>query len=260
MFGTIILEAYSKNEAKDIANFIEEICSPCDDYGWASAGLYAFWDIVTFELLYIGLASDLAVRFKQHNGLIACPEESTKKNRIDAYFDKNTKLGYTIFVQSCFCQPTVSRNSSHHEELRNHTSPLRRFAISEGVNNIKAAEGQLLESFNKIHSQYPDWNEMGGNARSRKHATEGNYEQIVKYLTFSPELSPLVSRSSLRELSSNATFEGFENNLQKVREFMLHLGMSYNESIAFVKKNDSYFAMLLEREEFQDYCSKKSSL
>lgn len=51
------------------ANAIDDLCSPKDNYGWASAGIYCFW-------VYIGLAGDLAERFKQHNGILPTKEGS----------------------------------------------------------------------------------------------------------------------------------------------------------------------------------------
>ena len=44
MFGTVIIDAYRKDEAMEMANAIDDLCSPNDTYGWASAGIYCFWD------------------------------------------------------------------------------------------------------------------------------------------------------------------------------------------------------------------------
>ena len=62
MFGTVILDAYTKDETKELADAINDLCCPNDNYGWASAGIYCFWDYYTREVLYIGLARDLYVR------------------------------------------------------------------------------------------------------------------------------------------------------------------------------------------------------
>lgn len=42
MFGTVIIDAYRKEEAMEMANAIDDLCSPKDNYGWASAGIYCF--------------------------------------------------------------------------------------------------------------------------------------------------------------------------------------------------------------------------
>lgn len=42
MFGTVIIDAYRKEEALEMADAIDDLCSPTDNYGWASAGIYCF--------------------------------------------------------------------------------------------------------------------------------------------------------------------------------------------------------------------------
>ena len=64
IFGTIILDAYTVDEVKSMSSFIEEICSPLDNYGWSSAGIYCFWDYYTKEILYIDLARSSALSHK----------------------------------------------------------------------------------------------------------------------------------------------------------------------------------------------------
>lgn len=39
MFGTVIIDAYRKEEAMEMANAIDDLCSPKDNYSWASAGI-----------------------------------------------------------------------------------------------------------------------------------------------------------------------------------------------------------------------------
>lgn len=82
MFGTIIMDSYKADEAESMSQNIDEICSPMDTVGWASAGIYSFWDYYTKDVLYIGLASDLCVRFRQHNGLLPIDENACKVRQI----------------------------------------------------------------------------------------------------------------------------------------------------------------------------------
>ena len=49
---------------------------------------------------------------------------------------------------------------------------------------------------------------------------------------------PIVSCSTIRELSENAEWAWYENYLHAVRMDMLMLGMEYQEALEFVKKND----------------------
>ena len=79
MFGTVIMDAYRKEEIYEMASAIEDLCSPNDSYGWASAGIYCFWDYCAEEILYIGLAGDLAERFRQHNGILPLKTGSKAK-------------------------------------------------------------------------------------------------------------------------------------------------------------------------------------
>ncbi|WP_221803546.1 GIY-YIG nuclease family protein [Paenibacillus typhae] len=109
MFATIILDAYKKDEVQQISDALDDLCN-ANGYGWASAGIYCFWDYYTNEIYYIGLAVDLEERFKQHNGLIPIDENSCKKAKINEYFKHNEKLGYSIFVQSPLSQPITSKN------------------------------------------------------------------------------------------------------------------------------------------------------
>ena len=39
MFGTVIIDAYTKDETEALAYAIDDICCPSDNYGWASACL-----------------------------------------------------------------------------------------------------------------------------------------------------------------------------------------------------------------------------
>ena len=74
MFGTIILDSYTWDEIELMANNLDEICSPTDTLGWASAGIYSFWDYYTKEILYIGLASDTQEHIPQRRQVcsVAC--------------------------------------------------------------------------------------------------------------------------------------------------------------------------------------------
>jgi hypothetical protein len=72
---------------------------------WTYTGIYCFWDYCTNEILYLGLASDLLERFKQHNDLIKCNPNSCKSKQITGYFQEKKKLGYSMMLQSSLIQP-----------------------------------------------------------------------------------------------------------------------------------------------------------
>lgn len=259
MFGTIIMDAYTKDEVKNMADYIEESCSPLDNWGWASAGIYSFWDYDTKDILYIGLASDLYIRFKQHNGLLPLDEAACKKNQIDEYFKSHSKLGYTILVQSPLSQPIVQRNASKYQKFMNTSKgiPISDYAGEEGLEHIRLAEGQLIEACRISMGDIPPWNKVGGNVYARKFATEGNYVQIVKAFSTGNSRNFLVSRSTLRELAEDATYAWFENQLHGLRMMMLTLGMSFEESLKFQFNNNPYFASEWERIQSSGYLEKE---
>lgn len=243
MFGTIILDAYEKEEVDFIVGCLNEICSPSDNYGWASAGIYSFWDYDTKEILYIGLASDICVRFKQHNGLLRIKDNACKYRQIQEYFETHNRLGYTILVQSALSQPIVHRNEMLYRSFLEKPKgmPIEDYAGKEGIQNIKEAEGQLIEAYKLVVGDIPAWNKMGGNIDGRKAATEGNFYQIVKEFAMGNTNNFLVSKSTLRELAENATYEWFEMQLHGLRSSMLTLGISFEEALKCQMEFNPFF-------------------
>jgi len=61
---------------------IDDLCCPLDNYGWASSGIYCFWDPYNKNILYLGLAVDVGLRFKQHVGLVKTNRDSCKIREI----------------------------------------------------------------------------------------------------------------------------------------------------------------------------------
>lgn len=236
MFGTVIIDAYTKDEKEKIAFALNDLCSPCDTYGWASAGVYCFWDFYTKEVLYIGLAADLCDRFKQHNGIKKVDNNSCKYEQITQYFKEKEKLGYSIFVQSPLSQPVTHRNEKQFREMLGTEFSREDYVGKEGQEYIKQVEGILIEAFKKVNGNYPKWNRMGGSVYGQNASTIGNYAIIESFNDFSP--NPLVSRYSLRELSSNPTYERYENYLHAIRMSMLNSGLNFGEALKFYNDHD----------------------
>lgn len=219
MFGTVILDAYAKNETEEMAVAIDDLCCPNDNYGWASAGIYSFWDYDSHEVLYIGLASDLAVRFKQHNGLSSMPEDGCKLKYITDYFQNHVKLGYTIFVQSPPSQPIVYRNKAELEKMAAKMNlPVKEYVSRQGIEDIKTVEGILIEAHNQYYGKLPAWNKVGGSIVGQRSVLPNNINIVKSFCN--PQayaVNPIVSRSTIRELSYNAEYEGYESFLHAVR-------------------------------------------
>ena len=259
MFGTIIMDSYKSNEAELMANNIDEICSPMDTLGWASAGIYSFWNYYTKEILYIGLASDLCIRFKQHNGLYPIDENACKIRQINDYFSNYERLGYSILVQSPMSQPIVHRNEAKYRKFLETPKdmPIPNYAGEEGLTFIKQAEGQLIESYKMMVGDVPPWNKIGGDTFSRKYASEGNYLYVVEAFSKGTPDNFLVSRSTLRELAENATYEWFETQLHGLRMMMLTMKMSFEEAVATQLKHNPYFESQWKRIIETEYLKKK---
>ncbi|KMT21580.1 hypothetical protein [Clostridium cylindrosporum] len=236
MFGTVIIDAYKKDEANEIAYALEDLCSPNDYYGWASAGVYCFWDYYTKEVLYIGLAVDLCERFKQHNGIIKVDDNSCKLKQIEKYFSNKEKLGYSIFVQSVLSQPIVHRNERSYRKILGENFSREDYVGQLGQQHIKEVEGILIESYRKVNGSYPKWNIIGGSLDGQSVATIGNYSIIKAFNDFG--LNPIVSRCTLRELSQNPTYERYENDLHAVRMMVLNTGISFDKAFKFYSKAD----------------------
>ena len=240
MFGTVILDAYRKEEALEMAKAIDDLCSPSDSFGWASAGIYCFWDYYAEAILYIGLAGDLAERFKQHNGILPI-KEGSKQKQIEDYFSRNERLGYTIFVQLPLSQPLVHRNREMYEKFaKQQNSPVEDMLSEQGRDDIKRVEGILIESFRKKYGHFPPWNNMGGSTKGQGKVMENNINIVRSFCQ--PDnyaINPIVSRSTIRELSQNPEWERYERFLHAARMNLLILGMEYDKSLEYVNKYDT---------------------
>ncbi|WP_373481791.1 GIY-YIG nuclease family protein [Acetobacterium sp.] len=259
MFGTIILDAYKSDELEIMANFIDEICSPMDTVGWASAGIYSFWEYDTKEILYIGLASDLCVRFKQHNGLLPIDDSACKYLQIQDYFKTHKKLGYTILVQSPLSQPIVQRNEKMYRIFLEKPKGIAvgNYVGEEGLEHIKLVEGQLIEAYRLFTGDIPPWNKIGGNTYARKFATKGNFLQIIQAFSSGDTHNLLISRSTLRELANNATYEWFEVQLHALRMMMLTMGYSYQDALDFQLTVNPDFQIIFDRLKDENYVQKE---
>jgi len=224
LFGTIILDSYTKDEVREIAIAIDDICSPSDTYCFASAGIYCFWNYDTREVLYLGLAVDLSERFKQHNGLIKCNPSGCKVKQIEEYFETHERIGYSILVQSPMSQPITARNK---EVISNFANE---WTSQEGKDAIRHMEGLLIESTAIAEGSMPSWNKVGGSVSGQKAASVETYSFIDDFTNNS--VSYFVARRTLRELSQDGKAAWYENCLHGVRMMML-IGMSFAKAYEF---------------------------
>lgn len=233
MFGTVIQDAYTKDETNQIVEALNDLCNPHKPYGWSSAGIYCFWDYSTKEVLYIGLAVDLLKRFKQHNGIIRMNENGCKFNKIQEYFNTQEKIGYSIFVQASHHQPVYSGNRREWEQFDPTQFPNTQY----GIEDIKRVEGILIETYRMRHNALPPWNRVGGEIEGQKVATGGNYI-FIESLT-KQNFSPFTAKHTLREISNDDTYLTFEEFLHAIRMKML-MGTSFNNALEDARIFDDF--------------------
>ncbi len=110
----------------------------------------------------------------------------------------------------------------------------------QGRDDIKRVEGILIEAFRRKFGHFPPWNNMGGSTAGQARVMENNINIVKRFCQ--PDnyaLNPIVSRSTIRELSENPEWAWYENYLHAVRMNLLMLGMEYYEALEFVNKNDT---------------------
>ncbi len=177
----------------------------------------------------------MANRFSQHNGLTNASEGGCKYKQIQDYFQTHEMLGYTVFVQSPFAQACVFRNRQDGISLIND------FDSEESLGIMKEVEGTLIESYNRANGKYPLWNKMGGSLYGQKKVNEftiylckafSNPQEYVR--------NPFISKSTIRELSANPLYAGFEIFLQGIREIMLISGKDFNSVLTTCKDDINY--------------------
>lgn len=209
------MDAYKEGEKKEISNALDTLCKATDAYGWASAGIYSYWNYETRKVLYVGLAVDLNERFKQHNGFYpGIDPNSCKKDFIDAYFKENEKLGITIVVQSTLSQPSIRKVREQFESLFEGKSSAQEIG-NDGVNEIQRLEGILIEAYRQSNGIFPAWNKMSGSINGQQAVRLANYDALR--VIANHETHYLTARSTLREIAANPTLERYENFLHAVR-------------------------------------------
>lgn len=170
-------------------------------------------------------------------------ESGCKVKEIEEYFSSHNRLGYSILAQSPLSQPIVHRNVANYRKLFQISKdvPIPNYAGEEGLVFIKQAEGQLIESYKQVIGDIPPWNKIGGDKFSRKYASESNYLYVIRAFSEDNTQNYLVSKSMLRELTANATYEWFEMQLHSIRVLMLSAGMSFEEAVIMQLKMNPYF-------------------
>lgn len=192
---------------------LNEIASPQNNYGWASAGIYCFSDTKTNEILYIGLTVDLAQRFRQHNGLTTALDSNCKTKQIKEWFKAHKNIGYSILVQSSWIQPLNARYRNKHSIMKN--DPIEDLTPESGQEAIIRVEGLMLEAHLKAKGKLPKWNKIGGSVIGTQKATAKHMYVLDLFTDTISDYS--VAESTIRAISENPIYERYENYIHGVR-------------------------------------------
>jgi hypothetical protein len=240
VLASIIVNRYSLAEINQLADSIEELCSPNDGYGWSSSGIYCFWDFAAKEICYIGLAIDLPLRFRQHNGLSPCLEGCCKWGQIRTYFQTHRDLGYSVFAQSPMTQAITHRwEAARPGKLEWIAENFGYFDASEVkdvlnrkvVNTLRVTEGAMLAAYKRDHGRFPAWNEIGGLKRNFSQSKLDSANYFMRSLAYShTDDDPFTARCTFRELAANSIWERYESFLHGVRMLILGMGFTWDEA------------------------------
>jgi len=241
MLATVIVDKYRASETGRIEAALEGLCSPEDNYGWSSSGIYCFWDVQSKEVLYVGLAVDLPLRFRQHNGLASCPDASCKRERVAEYFGARLELGYSVMVQSVHSQGICTRwNLSRPEVLAWITEEFgyldeaetKRVMNREVDATMRRMESAMLQVHMDRRGRLPQWNRIRGVDRGFSEGVLTNARHFLDSLTLShagPD--PFLARVTLSGLQDCATYQRFEEVLHGGRITVLGRGGSVLEGV-----------------------------
>ncbi len=181
MWGTYITERFGLEEAEAVRDSLDSLLGPDSGSGWSTGGVYVFWQPSSREPLYVGITGDLPIRFAQHTGLRSCPADKCKRVELQAYFDQEDELGYTILPMSSLDQISTERHRKRLGLEDEGLFELDEALSAEAVDECRTLEGRLLSS--------------------------GTFDLLLQ------------SRRSLRELSADPEAAMFEENLHSARFF-----------------------------------------
>ena len=228
MWGTFILDIYRANERKEVADALIGLCDPQDGYGFASGGIYCYWDPDSRRVLYVGRAGNLHARFMQHNGLMGSSAKGNKREQIAAHFAANETLGFSILVRSPLSQGVIATHLTGIED------DLARYEMKansrEVEGEISDAEGAAIRSEAIRQDRLPAWNKIGGSEpvwlpRMTERVDTGDlFTGTVDCL--------LQARLDLRPLWEDATATRYEEQLHAARIEAVKRTMLENEQLS----------------------------
>lgn len=196
ILATIVLDAYRQTEAAELRAALKSLLPKAGPH-WSRTGLYCYFDPLTHEILYLGLAKDLQARFAQHNALVGKDARGNKRQEIANYFAESELLGFSIYVQSAAV------------EL------LEIMGLETAAQIVGFGEGQLLRSHVQAFGAVPRWNKIEG---LRDGAEEAGPLTPQHFTLLSGKHDSLfVARRTIRGLDDDYSADFMEQTLHGAR-------------------------------------------
>jgi hypothetical protein len=214
MWGTFLLDVYRQGEAADVRDALERILGPDSGSGWATGGVYVFWNPDTREPLYVGIAGDFPERFAQHNGLRACPARGCKREQIERYFaNEGESLGYTVLTLSSLSQPSTHRQRKSLGLTDRDLIELNEALSGEVLDEVRALEGRMIALHERQFGRPIRWNVSPGRLpRASPSSEDGTLATAVGIFD-----CLLQARRTIRQLADDPEAMMFEEFLHGVR-------------------------------------------
>lgn len=213
LYGTILTDAYKKNEAPEIHKALKKLCGEDDLHPFDIYGIYVYWHFESKEILYIGLTKNLVTRFVQHNSNSDKIAKGNKSVQIHDYFQKFDKIGFSILLQP----PLIPE-------------PQSLFQFDKPT-EVKIIEGSLFQTFINEYGRLPIWNQIEGNKTGRKEELVKRYGDILGMLNLK-EPGYLNANSTIKELAENIEFQRFECDLNLIRAYMYQYKEPFEDIVA----------------------------
>lgn len=291
LLATLLIDSYRKDEAIEAAKAIDELCDPCGHSCFSSCGLYVFWDCDNGEIRYVGITTDLAVRFCQHNGLDITILEGgaellrkwderfdnsandpgcSKVANIKAHFKRHEWLGISLYLQSAKMEPRNLRNEDYGNvlPLDDH---IRRW--------VREHERAAIEFFEQSSGRLPEWNKVRGSSGGRRkaQAVAAEYKEMLNladkmFKTSIPTLADealafvvgqqhtdFVGHATIRDVARlHESIEG--RILHPARQHMKVDGLTLPEAIERVVAGDECLSEIWTKLGGEEYLKRKPQI
>jgi len=217
MWGTFMLDVYRQQDAPEVRDALERILGPEEASGWATGGVYVFWNPETREPRYIGITGDFPERFAQHNGLRGSSPQGSKRKKITQYFDaEGESLGFTVLALSSLSQPSTHRQRRVLDLQEPELIDLNESLSADVVNEMRALEGRLIAAHTAMFGSRPPWNVSAG----RRPLLPSDGASGVLGVAVGAFDCLLQARRTIRALADDGEACLFEEQLHGVRILM----------------------------------------